>query len=135
MEFLIGFMLFCLFVYNIFGLLFARSSFWKGLRQNYACSVSEYKAAKWPQDRTCRFVYSVCGKWYSNGNIETKVDEDNIYMGTGFVLDFFIRPVKIPRNDLFQDGYKRYYFNKRIVLKVKKIDIDSRSIAVTRDGM
>ena len=118
-------------VYNLCGFAFSKSEFWLGLMQKYACSRKEFKSIDSTSGALERFVYYKSGKWCSENSIEVKFSQGYIYIGSGFFLDFLIKPLKIPKDSIIEDGVMTYLFVKRKVLKIKEFDDVDRKIAVS----
>ena len=118
-------------VYSFCVFAFSQSEFWFDLTKKYACSRKEFKSIESTSGTLERFVYYRSGKWCSENSIEVKFSQDYMYIGSEFFLDFLIKPLKIPKDAIAEDGVMTYLFVKRKVLKIKGFDNVDRKIAVS----
>lgn len=115
---IIAFTALCLFLYNLWGWLFAKSCFWTSLYKEYPCSRSEFREVKSMGRDSGRFVYSCAGFWKSNDYIDVKIAGGYLYMGVDLPISFSVPSIKIPSNQLEKLGVRRHYLSKRDVFSI-----------------
>jgi hypothetical protein len=92
---------------------------WVELRERYSCTRREYTKLIDPKDYH-RFVYAINKRWNSTNHIDIRLDAEHLYFcGEAYYWfwGWLYPPIKIPFTDLQYGGQKRYWVNKREVVK------------------